>query len=65
MIRKSPKRFSLTFSQSFKKFESVWLHIEKNKEKKEQFVKLITEGDIIQMSDKKAQEGIGFMGSLK
>ena len=35
------------------KYESVWLHIEKNSEKKEQFAKLVTEGDIIQMSDKK------------
>ena len=35
------------------KYESVWLHIEKNMEEKEQFAKLITEGDIIQMSDKK------------
>jgi hypothetical protein len=35
------------------KYESVWLHIEKNREKKEQFAKLITEGDILQMSDKK------------
>ena len=35
------------------KYDSVWLHIEKNKEEKEQIAKLITEGDIIQMSDKK------------
>ncbi|MGD9532461.1 MAG: nitroreductase family protein [Candidatus Nitrosocosmicus sp.] len=35
------------------KYDSVWLHIEKNKEEKERIAKLITEGDIIQMSDKK------------
>lgn len=35
------------------KHESVWLYVEKNREKKEQFAKLVTEGDIIQMSDKK------------
>jgi hypothetical protein len=35
------------------KYENVWLHFEKNREKKEQFAKLIIEGDIIQMSDKK------------
>jgi hypothetical protein len=35
------------------KYEGVWLHIEKNMEKKEQFAKLIAEGDTIQMSDKK------------
>jgi hypothetical protein len=35
------------------KYESVWFHIEKNREEKEQLAKLITEGDIIQMSDKK------------
>ncbi len=35
------------------KYEGVWFHIEKNKGEKEQLAKLITEGDIIQMSDKK------------
>jgi len=35
------------------KYESVWLYIEKNSEKKEQYAKLVTEGDINQMSDKK------------
>lgn len=37
----------------YQKYESVWFHIEKNREEKEQLAKLITEGDIIQMSDKK------------
>ncbi|WP_458721579.1 hypothetical protein [Candidatus Nitrosocosmicus sp. R] len=35
------------------KYEDVWFHIEKNMEDKEQLAKLITEGDRIQMSDKK------------
>lgn len=34
-------------------YEGVWIHIEKKKERKEQFAKLIAEGDRIQMSDKK------------
>ena len=48
-----PEEILSNLQSIVQKFESVWLHIEKNKEKKEQFVKLITEGDIIQMSDKK------------
>jgi hypothetical protein len=34
-------------------YDGVWLHIERDKEKKKQFARLISEGDIIQMSDKK------------
>ncbi|WP_458744786.1 nitroreductase family protein [Candidatus Nitrosocosmicus sp. T] len=35
------------------KYEGLWLHIEKDRERKEQLAKLISEGDILQMSDKK------------
>ncbi|TVP40763.1 Acg family FMN-binding oxidoreductase [Candidatus Nitrosocosmicus arcticus] len=35
------------------KYENVWFHIEKKKKEKEQLAKLVTEGDLIQMSDKK------------
>ncbi|HSA75216.1 MAG TPA: hypothetical protein VLE21_03410 [Candidatus Nitrosocosmicus sp.] len=51
--KKIPQEDLLNLQSIVQKYESVWLHIEKNGENKEQFAKLVTEGDAVQMSDKK------------